>query len=130
MDFVNILEPIQFASLIIGAMMPYAFSALTMEAVGEAAQAMCQEVKAQFARKEKNYKKCIEISTTASLQKMVVPGIMVIFTPLVLGTLFGPKSVSGYLAGVIVSGVQVAISSSNTGGAWDNCKKFIEGKIN
>jgi inorganic pyrophosphatase len=58
---------------------------------------------------------------------MIAPGVMVIFTPLVLGTLFGPRAVSGYLAGVIVSGVQMAISSSNTGGAWDNCKKYIEG---
>jgi inorganic pyrophosphatase len=58
---------------------------------------------------------------------MIAPGIMVIFTPIVLGILFGPKAVSGYLAGVIVSGVQMAISSSNSGGAWDNCKKFIEG---
>jgi Na+/H+-translocating membrane pyrophosphatase len=60
---------------------------------------------------------------------MIIPGVMVIFTPLVLGFLFGPKSVSGYLTGVIVSGIQMAISASNTGGAWDNAKKFIEGKI-
>jgi len=58
---------------------------------------------------------------------MIAPGVMVIFTPLFLGTLFGPGAVSGYLAGVIVSGVQMAISSSNSGGAWDNCKKYIEG---
>ena len=61
---------------------------------------------------------------------MILPGVMVIFTPLVLGGLFGPKAVSGYLAGVIVSGVQMAISSSNSGGAWDNAKKYIEGIIN
>lgn len=59
---------------------------------------------------------------------MVVPGVMVIFTPLVLGFLFGPKSVAGYLTGVIVSGIQMAISASNSGGAWDNAKKYIEGK--
>ena len=58
---------------------------------------------------------------------MILPGIIVIFTPLTLGVLFGPKSVSGYLAGVIVSGVQMAISASNTGGAWDNAKKYVEG---
>ena len=60
---------------------------------------------------------------------MIIPGVMVIFTPLLIGGLFGPKAVSGYLAGVIVSGVQMAISSSNSGGAWDNAKKFIEGKF-
>ncbi len=76
---------------------------------------------------KRDFKKCIEISTKASLNEMIIPGIMVIFTPIVLGTLFGPKAVSGYLAGVIVSGVQMAISSSNSGGAWDNAKKYIEG---
>ena len=73
------------------------------------------------------YIECIKISTEASLKEMILPGVMVIFTPLVVGGLFGPKAVSGYLAGVIVSGVQMAISSSNSGGAWDNAKKFIEG---
>ena len=73
-----------------------------------------------------NYKECIRISTKASLREMIIPGIIVIFTPLLLGGLFGPKAVAGYLAGVIVSGVQMAISSSNTGGAWDNAKKYIE----
>jgi Na+/H+-translocating membrane pyrophosphatase len=75
----------------------------------------------------RDFKKCIEISTKASLTEMIIPGVMVIFTPFLLGSLFGPKAVSGYLAGVIVSGVQMAISSSNSGGAWDNAKKYIEG---
>jgi len=61
---------------------------------------------------------------------MIIPGLMVIFTPLIIGSLFGPKAIAGYLAGVIVSGVQMAISSSNSGGAWDNAKKYIEGIIN
>jgi Na+/H+-translocating membrane pyrophosphatase len=78
---------------------------------------------------KRDFKKCIEISTKASLTEMIIPGIMVIFTPFALGSLFGPKAVSGYLAGVIVSGVQMAIASSNSGGAWDNAKKYIEGKI-
>jgi Na+/H+-translocating membrane pyrophosphatase len=75
-----------------------------------------------------DYEKCIEISTVSSLTEMIIPGVMVIFTPLVIGGLFGPKAVSGYLAGVIVSGVQMAIASSNSGGAWDNAKKYIEAK--
>ena len=69
---------------------------------------------------------CIEVSTNASLREMIAPGILVMFTPLILGCLFGPKAIAGYLAGVIVSGVQMAISSSNSGGAWDNAKKYIE----
>jgi len=76
--------------------------------------------------KEDDYKVCINVSTKASLREMIIPGIIVIFTPLLLGGLFGPKAVAGYLAGVIVSGVQMAISASNTGGAWDNAKKYIE----
>jgi len=75
---------------------------------------------------EEDYKKCIEVSTKASLKEMIIPGMIVMFTPLLLGIMFGPKAVAGYLAGVIVSGVQLAISASNTGGAWDNAKKYIE----
>lgn len=73
-----------------------------------------------------DYKECIQIATNASLSEMVLPGFVVIFTPMIVGVLFGPKAVSAYLAGVIVSGVQIAISSSNSGGAWDNAKKYIE----
>ncbi len=108
--------------------MPYAFSALTMKSVGTAAQKMCLEIKSQVTQGKNDPEKCIEISTEASLKEMILPGVMVIFTPLVLGGLFGPKAVAGYLAGVIVSGVQLAIASSNAGGAWDNAKKYIEGK--
>lgn len=125
---VNILEPIQISCLIIGAMVPYAFSAMTMKSVGLAASKMCEQVKIQYARGDRDPTECIKISTEASLTQMILPGILVIFTPLVFGGLFGPKAVSGYLAGVIVSGVQMAISSSNSGGAWDNAKKFIEAK--
>merc|ERR1712072_1014692 len=75
---------------------------------------------------EPNYKKCITISTEASLKKMVAPGILVLASPLVAGFIFGPPAVSGLLAGIITSGIQVAISASNTGGAWDNAKKQTE----
>jgi len=126
MTTVNLLEPIQIAALIVGAMMPYAFSAMTMKSVGEAADKMCKEIIKQHQQKIFNPEECIKISTEASLKEMILPGVMVIFTPLVLGGLFGPKAVSGYLAGVIVSGVQMAIASSNSGGAWDNAKKYIE----
>lgn len=77
-----------------------------------------------------DHRKCVAISTDYSLKEMILPGVIVIFTPLTLGIIFGPKAVSGYLAGVIVSGVQMAISASNSGGSWDNAKKYIEGKFN
>lgn len=93
---------------------------------------MIMEIKRQFDSPEMkaggkpDYDRCIAISTNASLKKMIAPGLLVIGTPLVIGYLFGHQGVSGLLAGVIVSGVQIAISFSNTGGAWDNAKKYIE----
>ncbi len=92
----------------------------------------CEEIKRQVKRKETgeisslDHEACIKISTNASLKEMIIPGVIVIFTPLVFGFFFGPKAVSGYLVGVITSGIQMAISASNTGGAWDNAKKYIE----
>ena len=113
--------------------MPYAFSALTMNSVGEAAAEMCEVVSRQITEKRANpdgkpldYKECIAVSTNASLREMILPGVLVICTPLVLGILFGELALAAYLAGVIVSGVQMAVSSSNSGGAWDNAKKYIE----
>ena len=134
MESVNILRPLEFAGLTIGAMLPYYFSAMTMEAVGDAANLMIMEIKRQFDENpsiktggaEPDYEKCIAISTQASLKQMIAPGILVIGSPLLMGFLFGPRGVCGLLAGAIVSGVQVAISFSNTGGAWDNAKKYIE----
>lgn len=133
---VDILKPVQFCGLLIGAMLPYAFSAMTMKAVGDAAIEMMKFILADFkkgtqvekdgGKYEPNYDGCISISTKASLKLMVAPGILVIASPLVAGFLFGPDAVAGLLAGIIVSGVQVAISASNTGGAWDNTKKEIE----
>jgi len=135
---VDILQPTQFAGLLVGAMLPYAFSALTMTAVGDAAETMMRHIIKDYnkgvAAKAANepyspdYQGCIEISTNASLVKMIAPGALVILSPLVAGLFFGPAAVEGLLAGAIVSGVQVAISASNTGGAWDNCKKEIEKK--
>ena len=143
---VNILEPYTFAGLLFGAMLPYFFSALTMAAVGSAAMKMIDEIKRQidYMRAElakqpgaenkmfgqvsgfPDHKKCVAISTEASLKKMVAPGCIVILSPLIFGSLFGYRFVSGMLAGTITSGIQIAFSASNTGGAWDNCKKYIE----
>lgn len=134
---VNILNPLEFSGLLIGAMLPYAFSAMTMQAVGDAANDMIAEIARQFRENEKmlsegkskhepDYERCIAISTKASLRMMIAPGLLVLLSPLLMGFLFGAKAVSGLLAGAIVSGVQIAFSFSNTGGAWDNAKKFVE----
>lgn len=114
--------------------MPYLFSALTMKSVGSAAAQMCEVVKRQINDKqngtiaELDFKECIKVSTDASLKEMIIPGVIVILTPLFVGFVFGPGAIAGYLAGIIVSGVQIAVSSSNSGGAWDNAKKYIEAK--
>lgn len=132
LDVVNVLEPLQFAGLAIGAMLPYAFTAMTMKAVGKAAQSMISEIQRQDSEGliregvEPDYHKCIAISTQASLREMVAPGLLVILSPIVAGLFFGPRGVAGLLAGSIVSGIQMAISQSNSGGAWDNAKKYIE----
>ncbi|CAK9089176.1 Pyrophosphate-energized vacuolar membrane proton pump (Pyrophosphate-energized inorganic pyrophosphatase) (H(+)-PPase) (Vacuolar H(+)-pyrophosphatase) [Durusdinium trenchii] len=131
---VNILQPIVFAFLLIGAMIPYWFSAMTMKSVGIAAQAMVKEVRDQFATIEgimegtgrPNYERCVEISTKASLREMIAPSVLIIFSPILTGYLFGIHALSGLLAGSLVSSVQLALSASNTGGAWDNAKKYIE----
>ncbi|KAK3254462.1 hypothetical protein CYMTET_36321, partial [Cymbomonas tetramitiformis] len=123
-----------FSGLIVGAMLPYWFSAMLMKSVGIAALAMVEEVRHQFANihgllegtAKADYKRCVEISTTSSLQEMVAPGALVMLTPLVVGCFCGTQCLAGLLAGALVSGVQLAISSSNSGGAWDNAKKFIE----
>lgn len=109
---VNILKPVSFALLLFGAMIPYWFSAMTMEAVGLAANEMIAEIRRQMQdeeirthKKKPDYDACIAISTKASLVKMIAPGLLVICTPLIVGFLFGPLAVSGLLAGIIVSGV-------------------------
>jgi len=131
---INLLDPFVFAGLLYGAMLPYWFSAMTMKSVGKAALAMVEEVRDQFRNipglkdgtGTPDYKRCVKISTDASLKEMLPPGVLVMGTPLVVGFLFGVETLAGLLAGSLVSGVQMAISSSNTGGAWDNAKKFIE----
>merc|ERR1711959_56315 len=142
MGGVNVLEPITFAALLVGAMIPYWFAALTMKSVGKAADMMVQEVARQFteikdsagrkildddSQAKPDYDKCIAIATNSSLSEMIAPGALVIFSPLIAGTFFGTEAVFGLLTGSLVSSVQLAISMSNSGGAWDNCKKFIKG---
>jgi H+-translocating diphosphatase len=115
-------------------MLPYWFSAMTMKSVGKAALAMVEEVRRQFqtiaglmeGTATPDYKRCVAISTDASLTEMIPPGALVMLSPVICGTLFGTRALSGLLAGALVSGVQMAISMSNTGGAWDNAKKYLE----
>merc|ERR1739845_285315 len=130
---VDVLNAWVFTGLLFGAMMPYAFAAMTMKSVGKAANDMYQECIRQFklmfegekTMKEPDYETCIVISTNASLREMIAPGALVILSPLVAGLGFGKNACAGLLSGAIVSSVQLAISMSNTGGAWDNSKKFI-----
>jgi inorganic pyrophosphatase len=110
-----------------------------MRAVGNAAEKMVEAVRDDFfkisklsaneIRPEPNSKECIKISTDASINQMFLPGSIVILVPLIMGTLFGPTCVAGILIGIIISGIQLAISMANSGGAWDNCKKSIKSKI-
>merc|ERR1739848_44086 len=128
---VNILDPWVFTGLLFGAMMPYAFAAWTMKSVGMAANDMVKECMEQFPKiingeMEPDYQRCILISTQASLREMILPGALVILSPLVAGFGFGKNATAGLLSGAMVSSVQLAISMSNTGGAWDNSKKYIE----
>lgn len=133
---IELLDPLVFGGLLFGAMLPFIFSAMTMKSVGKAALDMVKEVRRQFKEipglmegtAKPEYAKCVDISTSAALREMIPPGLLVLLTPIVVGYLFGVKSLAGVLAGALVSGVVLAISSANSGGAWDNAKKFIEKK--
>ena len=135
-DFaLTLTDPLIVAGIFIGAMMPFMFAALTMGAVSRAAHAMVEEVRRQFREKpgilkgteKPDYTKCVSISTTAALKEMILPGIMAVVAPLLVGFLLGVESLGGLLAGALVSGVMMAIFMANSGGAWDNAKKYIEG---
>mmetsp|Transcript_3482 Transcript_3482/g.13920 ORF Transcript_3482/g.13920 Transcript_3482/m.13920 type:complete len:764 (+) Transcript_3482:128-2419(+) len=134
---VSLVSPLIFASLIFGAMIPYWFSAMTMKSVGQAANEMVKEVARQFreipgllegtpGHAPPDHAKCIAISTDASLREMIAPAVLVMTTPLLFGIFLGVDAVAGLLAGAISSSIQMAISASNTGGAWDNAKKYVE----
>ena len=141
---INLLEPSILAGVFIGAMLPFLFAALAMQAVGDAAFSMIEEVRRQFreieglleGKTEADYARCVDISTAAAIRRMVLPGLLAVATPVVFGLLLplhpaitpvqGAETLAGVLVGVTVSGVLMAIFMANAGGAWDNAKKYIE----
>lgn len=131
---ISILDPIVIIGLFVGAMLPFMFSALTMNSVGKAANQMIEEVRSQFkgdagimaGTSKPDYARCVSISTGAALKEMIAPGLMAIIAPLLIGFLLGPAALGGLLAGALASGVLLAIMMANAGGAWDNAKKYVE----
>ena len=136
-DGINIFKAKVLAALFIGAMIPVVFSAMAMSSVGKAAMAMVKEVRRQFkdipgimeGKAEPEYDKCVDISTKAALKEMMLPGILTISGPIIIGFLMGAEALGAYMAGVTVSGVLWAIFQNNAGGAWDNAKKSFEAGV-
>lgn len=137
LEAISLLNPMVIIGLLIGAMLPFLFSAMTMEAVGDAANDMIEEVRRQFREdsgimegtSKPDYARCVDISTGAALKKMLAPGLLAIVAPLAMGLLLGAQALGGLLAGALSSGVLMAIMMSNAGGAWDNAKKYIESGV-
>ena len=136
-DGINIFKADVLAALFVGGMIPVVFSALAMKSVGKAAMQMVQEVRRQFREipgilegtGKPEYGKCVAISTQAALREMILPGLLTIITPILVGLIFGAEPLGGYMAGVCVSGVMWAIFQNNAGGAWDNAKKSFEAGV-
>ena len=135
LEVINLLNPLTLAGVLLGAMIPFLFSALTMEAVGDAANEMIEEVRRQFREIPglmegtgiPEHAKCVDISTAAALNKMLLPGSLAVILPLMMGMFLGADALAGFIAGALVTGVLMAIFMANAGGAWDNAKKYIEG---
>lgn len=133
-DGIDIYRADVLAGLFVGGMIPFIFSSLAITAVGQAAMAMVEEVRRQFreipgileGKAQPEYEKCVAISTDASIRKMMLPGAIAIVSPLLIGFIFGPEVLGGFLAGATVSGVLMGMFQNNAGGAWDNAKKSFE----
>ncbi|MCI7099184.1 MAG: sodium-translocating pyrophosphatase [Lachnospiraceae bacterium] len=134
LETIDVLNQTTIIGLLIGGMLPFLFSAFTMESVSKAAYSMIEEVRRQFreipgimeGKGKPDYASCVDISTKAALREMIIPGIMAVAAPVLVGVLLGKEAVGGMLAGSLVTGVLMAIFMSNAGGAWDNAKKYIE----
>lgn len=134
LDTINLLSPTVIIGLFIGGMLTFLFSAMTIESVSKAANEMINEVRSQFKNhpgimkgtEKPNYEKCVDISTKAAIKEMLLPGVIAILAPVLVGWLIGPEALAGLLAGATVTGVLLAIKMANAGGAWDNAKKYIE----
>jgi len=133
-DVINITKPGVIAGVFIGGMLPFLFSSFTMEAVGKAAMGVVNEVRRQFKEIEglmegtakANYAQCVDISTKTAIGEMIIPGIIAVITPVIIGLLLGAEALGGLLAGAIVTGFLMAVMMANTGATWDNAKKYIE----
>ncbi|MDR3209221.1 MAG: sodium-translocating pyrophosphatase, partial [Oscillospiraceae bacterium] len=131
---IDLLNPTVVIGLLLGGMLPFLFSSQTMRSVGKAAFQMIEEVRRQFRENpgimkgtvKPDYAKCVDISTRAALREMILPAILAVASPIVVGLAIGAEALGGLLAGSLVSGVLLAITMSNAGGAWDNAKKYIE----
>lgn len=131
---INLLDPLTLVGVLIGGMLPFLFGALTMESVGKAAGEMVEEVRRQFkelpgileGKDKPDYARCVEISTHAALKEMILPGVIAVLAPIITGLLLGTEALAGLIAGGVVAGVMLAITMANSGGAWDNAKKYIE----
>lgn len=132
----NLMNPLVLVGLFIGACLPFVFAALTMESVGKAAQSVVLEVRRQFkelkgimsGEQDPDYARCVDLCTKSSLKEMILPTLIAIATPILVGLILGYRGVVGMLAGSTITGFLLAIYMSNSGGAWDNAKKHIEGK--
>lgn len=131
---IDVLNPKVVVGLFIGGMLPFIFSAMTMESVGKAAYMMIEEVRRQFkaddgimlGKTKPDYARCVDISTTAALKEMMLPGVMAVLAPIAVGLVLGSEALGGMLVGALVTGVLLAIFMANAGGAWDNAKKYVE----
>ena len=131
---IDLLNPCVLIGILIGAMLPYAFSAMTIASVGRAANKMVEEVRSQFEKDPNilegksipDYNRCIDISTKASLREMIAPGLLAIIAPIAAGFILGTEGLGGLLIGGLVSAIMLAVFMANSGGAWDNAKKYIE----
>jgi K(+)-stimulated pyrophosphate-energized sodium pump len=131
---INLLDPAVIAGLLLGAMLPFVFSAMTMMAVGKAAFQVVNEVRRQFREikglmagtERPDYATCVDITTAAALREMILPGALAVAAPVVVGLLLGREALGGMLIGAIVCGFLLAVMMANAGGAWDNAKKYIE----